>query len=398
METNDISDRIVNQEIIKIMNRIGPLFYSVRGYENAKEYIEGLLGPAERKNGWQMSEAMGKTTPYQMQQFISRGSYSADRMRDEMRGYVWESIGEADGTMVLDDTGYIKKGTKSCGVQRQYSGTAGKVENCQIGVFLTYASRKGYSPIDRRLYMPESWMGDKVRLEGAGVPEGLKFQTKPEMAFEMLREATEAGFGYQWVTGDSAYGDYVQIRQWLEAKKKCYVMCVSRKEYIWKNREQVTVGSVLKGLREEGWFEASCGEGSKGERIYDWQVFEIEEYAWSEGWKRFMLVRRSKTDPTDLQAHICHAPADTPKEKLIEVAGTRWTVERCFQEAKSLVGMDQYEMRGYAGWYNHITFSCIAMALLTVLSSRSNDGMPMQQHNPASSSLDEFKKKRNLRV
>ena len=392
MGKNGIDERIVDQEMEKIMNRLSPVFFSKSGNDNAKEYIEGLLGTAERKNGWQMSEALGKTTPYQMQQYISRGRYRADKIRDQLRGYVNEELGEADGIIVIDDTGFIKKGEKSCGVQRQYSGTAGKIENCQIGVFLTYASSKGHSPIDRRLYIPKSWMEDKERLEGAGVPETVSFQTKPEMGLEMLQEATKAGVLYQWVTGDSAYGDYRDIRQWLEKNGKCYVMCVSGKEYIWEGIRQVSVASVLRDLPAEGWFEASCGEGSKGGRVFDWQAFEIEAFGRPEGWKRVMLVRRSKTDPTELRAHICYAPRDTSDEKLIEVAGRRWTVESSFQEAKSEVGMDQYEVRGYNGWYNHVTFACIALALLTVLSSRSNGGKPMQQYGPASSSLDEFKK------
>ena len=196
-------------------------------------------------------------------------------------------------------------------------------------------------------------MSDKGRLKEAGVPESVKFQTKPEIGLEMLREAAAAGILCQWVTGDCAYGDYREIRQWLEKNEKCYVMCVSGKEYIWEGFRQVSVAGVLKSLPSEGWFEASCGEGSKGARVFDWQAFEIEAFGRAEGWKRVMLVRRSKTDPADLRAHICYAPADTPYEKLIEVAGTRWTVESSFQEAKSETGMDQYEVRGYDGWYNH---------------------------------------------
>ena len=398
MEQSGINDQKLNQELIAIMNRLSSKFSSKPGYNNAMEYMEGLLGPAERKNGWQISEALGKKTPYKMQQFINRGRYKSDEIRDELIGYVSEKLGEADGTIVMDDTGFIKKGKKSCGVQRQYSGTAGKIENCQIGVFLSYASTKGHCPIDRRLYIPESWMADEDRLKEAGVPESVEFQTKPEMALEMLQLATAAGVPYIWVTGDSAYGDYREIRKWLEKNKKCYVMCVSGKEYIWEGHRQVSVASILKGLSADGWFEASCGDGSKGKRVFDWQAFEIESWGRTKGWKRVMLVRRSKKDSTELRAHICYAPANTSNEKLIEVAGIRWTVESCFQESKSEVGMDQYEVRSYTGWYNHITFACIALALLTVLSNCSNDGKPMQQYNPASSSLDEFKKKRNLRV
>ena len=391
-----IEMRRFEEEINRVMYRIGTIFTNELGFKNGVKYVKGLVGGAERKNWWQMSEELGEATPYKMQQFINRGRYSADAARDEMRRYVGEEIGEEEGVLVVDDSGFIKKGRKSCGVKRQYSGTAGKVENCQIGVFLTYASSKGHTPIDRRLYIPEEWIKDKGRRDEAGVPKEREFQSKPEMGLEMMQEATKAGIAYKWVTGDCSYGDYRAIRRWLELKDKCYVMCVSGKECIWECERQITVAKVL--LWEDEWFEASCGGGSKGERVYDWQAFEIETDMVSEGWKRVMLVRRSKTAPDDLRAHICYAPKYTPTEKLIEIAGIRWTVESCFEESKSEVGLAHYEVRTYNGWYRHITFACIALALLTVLSAHSFDGKPMQQHDPASSSLADFKKKRNLRV
>ena len=393
----EINTRIYEEEYIKLMNQLGRVFHGELGFKNAQKYIKGLLSPIERKNGWQLSEYLGETSPYKLQQFIYRGSYSANELRDILRKYIVDGLGEEEGVMVIDDTGFLKKGKKSCGVKRQYSGTAGKIENCQIGVFLTYASSKGHNPIDRRLYIPEEWMEDKDRLREAGVPDSVKFQTKPQMGLEMIQEATKAGVPYNWVTGDSAYGDYREIRHWLERNGKSYVMCVSGKEYIWLENKQVSVANVLKGLQEDAWFEANCGDGSKGPRIYDWQAFEIESFGRPEGWKRVMLVRGSKSDG-DLQAHICYAPVDTTDKKLIEIAGTRWTVETCFQESKSEVGLDHYEVRSYTGWYNHITFACIALALLTVLSSLSFDGKSMQQHDPGSSTLDEFKKKRGLLV
>ena len=298
---------------------------------------------------------------------------------------------------MVDETGFLKQGKKSCGVKRQYSGTAGRIENCQIGVFLSYAGPKGHAPIDRRLYIPEEWIKDEERRKGAGIPETAVFQTKPQMALEMIQEATAAGIPYKWVTGDCVYGDYRDIRMWLEKNDKCYAMSVSGKEYIWVGFEQVSVSSILKNLPEEGWVEASCGDGSKGARVYDWLIWEINAPP-KEGWKRWMMVRRSKTDPKDIRAYICGAPSETTHQKLIEVAGTRWTVESCFKESKSEVGLDQYEVRSYDGWYKHVTFACIALALITVLSSKSLDTKSLQEHNPASNSLDEFKKKRNLRV
>jgi len=384
-------------EFNNLTMRLGEEFASESGFQNMQKYLRGLLGPVERKNGWQMAEYLGEKTPYSIQQFIYRGKYSADGLRDDLRDYVAKNIGDEDGVCVLDETGFLKQGKHSCGVKRQYSGTAGRIENCQIGVLLTYASQKGHSPIDRRLYIPQEWINDPERCKKAGVPEDTIFQTKPQMALEMIQEATAAEVPYTWVTGDCVYGDYGEIRTWLEKNEKCYVMSVSGKAYVWKGYEQVSIGSILKNLPTDGWFEASCGDGSKGARIYDWLSLSMNP-GMTDGFERSILIRRSKSEPDELRAYICFAPIDTPKQKLVEVAGRRWTVETCFKESKGEVGLDQYEVRSYDGWYKHITFACIALAFLTVLSSKSLDTKLMQEHDPASKSLDEFKKGRNLRV
>jgi SRSO17 transposase len=393
----ELPTREVETSYIELMNRIAKEFPSNPSFANAQKYMKGLLSPIERKNGWQMSEAAGDTTPYSIQQFLYRGQFNADNLRDKLCEYVDEKLGDEDGVLVVDETGFLKQGKMSCGVKRQYSGTAGRIENCQIGVFLTYASEKGHAPIDRRLYIPEDWLQDRERCKKAGVPETVTFQTKPQMAMEMIQTATATGMLYRWVTGDCVYGDYRAIRLWLEEQRKCYVLCVSGKEYVQIGWERASVSSVLKNLDNGGWFEASCGDGSKGARIYDWQAIETGSKP-MEGWKRCLLVRRSKTDSADLRAYACFAPENLPLEKLIQIAGTRWTVERCFAESKSEVGLDQYEVRSYSGWYKHITFACLALALLTVISCNSLDKMTIQQHGPSSSSLDGFKKGRGLRV
>jgi len=393
----EIKNREVESEYIKLMNRISRVFYGGLGMMNAQKYIRGLLSDAERKNGWQIAEKTGESAPYNVQQFINRGVYSSNELRDELRGYVSEELGESDGVMIVDDTGFIKQGEKSCGVQRQYTGTVGKTANCQLGVFLSYSSSKGHTPIDRRLYLPQKWIDDKKRRDEAGVPKDAKFQTKPQMAHEMVREATEAGVPYMWVTGDCAYGDYDVMREYLENNGKCYVMCVSMKEYVKYDGVKVCVGGIVKNLPVDGWFEASCGDGSKGARIYDWLTLETGSVN-ENGKKHTLLFRRSKSDSTEIRAYICYALVDTPNQKLVEIAGTRWTVEMCFKESKGEVGLDQYEVRTHNAWYNHITFALLALALLTVISAKSLDTKNLQQHNPASSSLHEFKKGRNLRV
>jgi SRSO17 transposase len=395
----EINTKETEAEFNKLMHMLGPVFASDPGFRNARNYIKGLLGPVERKNGWQMAEYLGESTPYALQQFIYRGKFDADAMRDVCRTYIAVNLGDEDGVMAIDESGFLKKGDKSCGVARQYSGTAGKVENCQIGVFLSYAGPKGHSPIDRRLYLPEEWIYDSKRLRKAGVPEGVDFRTKPQLALQMIKGATAAGVPYRWITGDCVYGDSRVIRGWLERNQKSYVLCLSRKEYINDGARYASIGSILASLPKEGWYKASCGEGSKGERVYDWHIKEIEPPG-EEGFKRWLLVRRSLTDASELQTYICFASAETPPIKLITVAGTRWTIETCFEESKSEVGMDEYEFRSYDGWYKHITFACLALALLTVLSISipSLETKSFQEYKPAGSSLEAFKKGRNLRV
>jgi SRSO17 transposase len=381
----------------ELMDLINLEFPTISGKTNAKKYMKGLLSPIERKNGWQMAEATGETTPYALQQFLYRGQFSSDNLRDHLRDYVNEHLGEENGVLVVDETGFLKQGKMSVGVKRQYSGTAGRVENCQIGVFLTYASTKGHTPIDRRLYIPEDWFQTPERCRKTGVPETVKFKTKPQMALEMIQSATESGFMYTWVTGDCVYGDFTNIRAWLEEQRKCYVMSVSGKAYVWIGFNQMSISSILKNLPAEGWFEASCGDGSKGARIYDWLKLPINPGT-TPGFERSLLIRRSKNNPDELRTYICFAPVDTPDQKYVEAAGCRWTVETCFKESKSEVGLDHYEVRSYWGWYKHITFACLALALLTVVSYNSFDKMTFQQHDPGSSSLDDFKKGRGLHV
>jgi len=381
----------------ELTNRLENTFTNKKSYNTAKKYLTGLLSQVERKNNWQLAETLGQTTPYALQQFLYRGRFSADELRDHLQMYVNEKLGDPNGVLVVDETGFLKQGKRSCGVKRQYSGTAGRIENCQIGVFLTYASQKGHTPIDRQLYIPKDWFDDPQRCQKAGIPKTTEFQTKPEMALEMIKNATTAGISYSWVTGDCVYGDYRTIRMWLEEQRKGYVLCVSGKEYLQEENQKVSVSSILKNLDEQkGWFVASCGDGSKGARVYDWQAKELD-FPVVEGWRRCLLVRRSRSDG-ELRAYVCFAPKEISVLKLVEVAGTRWTVERCFAESKSKVGLDQYEVQSYGGWYKHITFACLAHVLLTVLSGCSLDAKVMQKYEPSCGSLVEFKKKRGLRV
>ena len=380
------------------MEVISGVFASKSGRVLAQNYILGLLGPAERKNGWQLAESLGFQTPYSLQQFLYRGCWSADELRDSLRQYAIMHMGEPDGVLVVDETGFLKQGKKSCGVKRQYSGTAGKVANCQIGVFLIYASSKGFTFLDRKLYLPEEWLQDRERCKQAGIPENIEFQTKPQQALSMLQEAYNTGAPFNWVTADSVYGDYRGIRAWLESQDKCYVLCVSGKEYVWQGFKQVRVSSLLENLPEDIWVTHSAGDGSKGERIYDWGMIELDSPP-NDSCRRCLLVRRSVTKTEEMRAYVCYAPSATPLSKFIEIAGTRWKIETNFAESKSEVGLDQYEVRSYSGWYKHITLACAAHILLTVLHIISGNSVSSALSNPSSyTSLDEFKKGRSLPV
>jgi SRSO17 transposase len=285
------------EEMDKLMDQIGPVFATISGREQAKKYILGLMSPIERKNGWQMAESLGQKTPYAIQQFLYRGQWSADQLRDCMRTYVKEGLGDPEAVLVVDETGFLKQGKKSCGVMRQYSGTAGRVENCQVGVFLTYTSSQGFTMLDRRLYLPKEWAEDKQRCLAAGVPEEVEFQTKPQIALEMIQEAVKAGVPFTWVTGDSIYGDFRDIRMWLESEGKQYVLCVSGKEDVWRGLKQHRVSRLLEGLPEEGWIRDSAGEGSKGERLYDWMLLHLNPPPWKGG-HGICLCAAPLTNPT----------------------------------------------------------------------------------------------------
>jgi SRSO17 transposase len=387
-------------ELDALMDRIGSRFARSEARTRAKDYLKGLLSPAERKNGWQLAEILGDTTPYGIQQFLYRSPFDPDALRDDLRSYVLEHLGHDDAILVVDETGFLKKGVHSAGVSRQYSGTAGRIENCQIGVFLTYASPNGYAFIDRHLYLPECWTSDRQRCVRAGIPESEAFATKPEMALTMLKRAVATKVRFGWVSGDCVYGDDRSIRLWLETLPRGYVMAVSSKEYVTMNWRQVRVSRILEHLPSEGWERLSAGEATKGPRLYDWLLIPTMPPL-VEGWRRWLLVRRSISDPTEVTAYACCAPAETPLTKLVQVAGSRWKVETCIEDAKGEVGLDQYEVRGWVGWYKHITLACLAQALLTVMRMRApamlleaQKGGPPREQQP--SSLAQFKAQRGL--
>ena len=328
-------------------------FGRVEPRRRARAYVRGLLAPLASKNGWTLAEAAGDSTPDGMQRLLNAAAWDADGVRDDVRAYVTAHLGAADGVLVVDETGFLKKGTKSAGVQRQYSGTAGRVENCQLGVFCAYASSKGRALIDRELYLPKSWIADRDRCRQAAIPDDSVFATKPELARAMLGRAIEAGVPAAWATADEAYGQDHKFRSWLEQRRIGYVVAVPCSQTI-PGSTSTSRADVLAGQApEQAWKRLSCGAGAKGPRIFDWAVAALPCYedTTPPGWSRWLLARRSpaRNSKGELERayYLCCAPAGTADEELIRVAGSRWAVEECFQTAKTETGLDQYQVRRY---------------------------------------------------
>jgi SRSO17 transposase len=376
-------------------NRIGAQFARAEARHRALAYIQGLLSPAERKNGWQLAEINGDTTPYGVQHLLGRALWEADAVRDALRCYVLAHLGDPAAVLVIDETGFLKKGQQSAGVARQYSGTAGRVENCQIGVLAAYASGRGQALIDRELYVPKEWMNDPQRCKRAGLPAKRPFATKPQLARQMLERTCAAKLPAAWVTGDSVYGDDRRLRVWLESQEKAYVLAVSGKEYVWRGWQQRQVKTILAALPAAGWRRLSAGAGAKGPRLYDWCWLPLARPMQPE-WRRWLLVRRSLSDVAELRVYVVFAPQPTTIEAVVAVAGSRWTIESCFEAAKGDVGLDQYEVRSWTGWYRHITLAMWAYALLTALRAAHlpTDGVPKKSRSR--SSLAAFKASRGL--
>jgi SRSO17 transposase len=355
------------EDLERVHARVAPRFARAEPRRRALAYLRGLLSPVERKNGWQLAEQAGETTPDGMQHLLARADWDADQVRDDLRAYVVEQLGDARAVLVVDETGFLKKGPKSVGVQRQYSGTAGRIENCQIGVFLAYASPRGRTFLDRELYLPKEWATDTARREEAAVPDTVEFQTKPQLARSMLERALAVGVPAAWVTGDEIYGGDRRLRLWLEERQMPHVLAVKSTEPLWTRTSwrQVAAKTLAAAIPEGEWERLSAGEGAKGPRVYDWARVPIRALP-EPGWDYWLLVRRSVADPTELAYYVCFGPADTPLAELVRVAGSRWAIEESFESAKGEVGLDHYEVRRWPGWYRHITLALLAHAYLTV--------------------------------
>lgn len=347
-------------ELDALMARLSPRFSRLEARRRARSYVAGLLAPLERKNGWHLAEAAGDTSPDSVQDFLARMRWDADAVRDDLRSYVVEHLGDAEAVLILDETGFVKKGDRSVGVQRQYSGTAGRIENCQIGVFLGYAGRHGHALIDRALYLPQTWAGDEERRRAAWVPEEVAFTTKPKLGLAMLERALDAGVPCAWVAADSVYGADSTLRHALVRRRVGYVLAVTSGQRLFPG----TVRDWVEEVPADGWRRLSAGNGSKGPRLYDWASLPFRGAP--EGWQKSLLIRRRLVDG-ELTFYFTFAPAGTTLKDLVRVAGSRWAIESGFEMAKGEVGLDQYEVRSWTGWHRHITLAMLALAFLTVL-------------------------------
>lgn len=356
-------------ELDRVGQRIGRRFARSEPRQRAIGYLRGLLSDAERKNGWQLAEHLGDSTPDGVQHLLARADWDADAVRDDLLGYAAESLGDPDGVLIVDETGFLKKGTKSVGVTRQYSGTAGRIENCQIGVFLGYATRKGRALLDRELYLPREWAGDADRRKETGVPKAVEFATKLVLARRMIDRALAAGVTARWVTADAVYGSDYHFRAAVEKHGLGYVAGVRSDFAMFSGFRQVRAKAWLAEVPADAWQRLSCGKGSKGPRLYDWVVLRTnspdpDEYA------RWLLIRRSVSDPTEVAYFACGGPPATTLTDLVRVAGTRWAIEDLFELAKGDCGLDEYEVRSWVGWYRHVTLSLFALAVVAVIRTR----------------------------
>jgi SRSO17 transposase len=398
-----------------VVGLIGSRFVRSEPRARVGAYVRGLLAGLERKNGWTLAEHAGAVSPDGMQRLLRTADWDVDGVRDDVRGYVLDGLGDPDaadpdaadpdavggdagvGVFIADDTGFVKKGRRSAGVQRQYTGTSGKIDNCQLGVFLAYATPRGHALIDRELYLPATWTEDRDRCTRAGIPETVEFATKPELVVRMLERVHDTGQLTGWFTADEAFGQNPGLRGWLAERRVPYVLATRNDDLLTcpdGHREQAKVLATLAGVGADGrvdasaWERRSLGYGAHGERVYDWTAVALDPTGLPEGWGHWLLVRQ-QTEPGEGKTTVerayyrCAGPATTPLRELIRVAGTRWAIEECFQTAKNEAGLDHYQVRTWRAWYAHITLALLAAGWLAVTRAHEHHTDQAEKGDPA---------------
>jgi SRSO17 transposase len=354
------------------MGRVAARFPRVETRRHARALVLGLLADLPRKNCWSIAEHAGEATPDGMQHLLARARWDASAVRDDLRDYVVEQLGDAGAVLVVDETGDVKKGTASAGIQRQYTGTAGRIENSQVAVFLTYAGRDGHALIDRELYLPRSWTCDPARCRAAGIPEGTVFATKPKLARVMIARALDAGVPAAWVAGDEVYGADPGLRADLEQRQVGYVLAVARTHQVATGAGPRQAGTIAARLPRPVWQRYSAGAGAKGHRYYDWAWISTGEGRPGHHW---LLIRRNRRT-RELAFYRCYSPQHIPLATLVKVAGRRWTTEENFQAAKGLAGLDEHQVRRWPSWYRWTTLAMLACAFLTIAAATEHSPGP----------------------
>jgi SRSO17 transposase len=361
--------------------RMRPLFAQERMARSAGLFLDGLLGPERRKTGWMRAEAAGDAGPWRQQAILGRGRWEADALRDVAREHALEALADPGAALVVDETGFLKQGKASCGVARQYTGSAGKITNCQIGVFAAYVSRHGHAFVDRALYLPKAWADDPARRAAAHVPQGVRFATKPRIALGMIERAIAAGAPFSWVAADTVHG-VGEVEMALRRAGKGHVLGTSATQPFnsWGAKPVVagTAEEIAQGLDPAAWRRLSAGEGTKGPRLSDWAYLELadldaDEYrdGATDAWTRGLLVRRGLADG-GCAFFSTWCPAGTPIETLVSVEGKRWAIEDAFETAKNELGLDHNETRSWRGWHRHVSLATLAFAVLAVARHRAN--------------------------
>jgi SRSO17 transposase len=357
-----------SEALEELHGRIAHRFARSEARERVQRFLLGLLARIERKNGWQLAEAMGESDPQGVQRLLNAAKWDAGAVRDDLRRYVVEYLGdEVSGVLIVDETGFLKKGQKSVGVARQYTGTAGDTVNCQVGVFLAYSSKKGTAFVDGTLYLPKEWAEDKERRAEAGVPEEVGFANKLELAKRMLKRAFAAGIPARWVVADCFYGRSHKFRSWLEKRGCPYAVMVPKSNAVRYQGRKKKIERLAKLLPEESWAMVPAIEEAQYERPpWEWACLELSTDPGGKGMQRWLLIRRSSEDPDDLAFYQAYGPEQTPIGELVKVCQRRWRIEDCFAEAKGEVGLDHYEVRRWDAWHRHITLCLLAHAFLVV--------------------------------
>jgi SRSO17 transposase len=373
-----------------VLDRIAPRFGRYEPLRSAGGLMLGMLASLERKNCWTIAEYRGDATPDKLQHLLSRARWDADAVRDDLRGYVIDAFAEDDAVLVVDETGDLKKGVHTVGVQRQYTGTAGRIENAQVAVHLTYAARRGHAFIDRGLYLPRCWVDDPARCRAAGVPADTTFATKPALATAMIRRAVQAGVPATWVAGDEVYGADPTLRQTVRALGLGYVLQVAAHRRVATHAGRVRVDTLAATAPIDGWQHYSCGPGSKGPRFYAWTWIALLPEDDGGTGCHHLLIRRN--DATGELAYLrCYSPHPVPLSTLVRVAGQRWRIEESFQAAKGLVGLDQHQVRTWTSWHRWTTLAMLAHAFLAVATAIERQHAP-RPHGLIELTVNEFRR------